>query len=73
MNIRANIEKEVVLKKMERATVQTGFFLEITNGFKAQTETESGLAINKEITILNCPGTIEEDKGISGFEYTGKE
>jgi dUTP pyrophosphatase len=44
---------------MERVIVPTGLFLEIPEGYKAQTEQGSGLAIKKGITILNSPGTID--------------
>jgi dUTP pyrophosphatase len=61
MDIRANIEKEIVLKPMERTIVKTGLFLEIPNGYEAQIRPGSGLAINKGITVLNSPGTIDAD------------
>lgn len=61
MDIRADIDKEIVLKPMERALVKTGLFLEIPEGYEAQIRPRSGLAINKGITILNSPGTIDSD------------
>lgn len=61
MDIRADIDKEIVLKPMERALVKTGLFLEIPEGYEAQIRPRSGLAINKGITILNSPGTIDAD------------
>lgn len=61
MDVRANIEDEIVLKPMERAIVKTGLFLEIPVGYEAQIRPRSGLAINKGITILNSPGTIDAD------------
>ncbi len=61
MDIRADIDKEIVLKPMERALVKTGLFVEIPEGYEAQIRPRSGLAINKGITILNSPGTIDAD------------
>lgn len=61
MDIRADIEQEIVLKPLERVMVKTGLYLEIPNGFEAQIRPRSGLAINKGVTILNSPGTIDAD------------
>jgi dUTP pyrophosphatase len=61
MDIRADIDKEMVLKPFERAIVKTGLYLEIPIGYEAQIRPRSGLAINKGITVLNSPGTIDAD------------
>lgn len=61
MDIRANIDKEIVLRPLERAIVKTGLFLEMPEGYEAQMRPRSGLAINKGVTILNSPGTIDAD------------
>lgn len=61
MDIRANIDNEIVLKPLERALVKTGLYLEIPVGYEAQIRPRSGLAIKKGITILNSPGTIDAD------------
>ncbi|MCX6253760.1 MAG: dUTP diphosphatase [Bacteroidia bacterium] len=61
IDIRANIDEEIILKPMERAIIKTGLFLEIPVGYEAQIRPRSGLAINKGITILNSPGTIDAD------------
>jgi dUTP pyrophosphatase len=61
MDLRANLEKEIVLNPLERCLVPTGLFLEIPVGFEAQIRPRSGLAIRKGITILNSPGTIDAD------------
>jgi dUTP pyrophosphatase len=61
MDIRANIDEEIVLKPMERKLVKTGLFLEIPKGFEAQIRPRSGLAIKNGITVLNSPGTIDSD------------
>lgn len=61
MDLRANLEKDLVLNPLERCLVPTGLFLEIPVGFEAQIRARSGLALKKGITILNSPGTIDAD------------
>jgi dUTP pyrophosphatase len=61
MDLRANIEADIVLNPLERCLVPTGLFLEIPVGFEAQIRPRSGLAIKKGITVLNSPGTIDAD------------
>lgn len=61
MDIRANIDNEIVLKPQDRVLVKTGLFLEMPAGYEAQMRPRSGLAINKGVTILNSPGTIDAD------------
>ena len=61
MDLKANIENEIVLKPLERILVKTGIFLELPEGYEAQIRPRSGLAINKGITVLNSPGTIDAD------------
>jgi dUTP pyrophosphatase len=61
MDLRANLEDDIVLRPMERIMVPTGLFLEIPVGYEAQIRPRSGLAIKKGITILNSPGTIDTD------------
>jgi dUTP pyrophosphatase len=61
MDIRASLEKPLVLKPLERALIPTGLYIELPIGFEAQIRPRSGLAINKGITILNTPGTIDAD------------
>ena len=61
MDIRAALEAEIILKPMERKLVPTGLFMQIPLGFEAQLRPRSGLAVNKGITCLNTPGTIDSD------------
>jgi dUTP pyrophosphatase len=61
MDIRAYVEEPVVLRSLERKLVPTGLFIELPEGFEAQIRPRSGLAINKGITLLNSPGTIDAD------------
>lgn len=61
VDLRADIDKIVVLKPFERTLVKTGLFLEIPEGFEGQVRPRSGLALKKGITVLNSPGTIDAD------------
>lgn len=61
MDLRANLDADIVLKPLERILVPTGLFVEIPDGYEAQIRPRSGLAIKKGITLLNSPGTIDAD------------
>ena len=61
MDLRANLEKDVTLKPLERALIPTGLFIELPEGFEAQIRPRSGLAIKHGISVLNTPGTIDAD------------
>ena len=61
MDLRANLDQEILLRPLERAMVPTGLFVEIPPGFEAQVRPRSGLAAKKGITVLNTPGTIDSD------------
>ncbi len=61
MDLRANIDKAIILKPLERTLVPTGLYIELPEGFEAQIRPRSGLALKKGITVLNSPGTIDAD------------
>lgn len=61
MDVRANINKPIVLDPMERALIKTGLFVEIPRGYEIQVRPRSGLALKNGITVLNSPGTIDAD------------
>ncbi len=61
LDLRANLESEVVLSSLERALIPTGLFIELPAGFEAQVRPRSGLAAKHGITVLNSPGTIDAD------------
>ncbi len=61
MDIRANIEEDIVLKPMERQLIPTGLFMELPVGYEAQIRPRSGLAMKGGVTVLNSPGTIDSD------------
>lgn len=45
----------------ECATLHCGFALELPRGYEAQIRPRSGLARDYGITVLNSPGTVDED------------
>ena len=61
MDLRANLEKSIILKPLERTIIKTGLFIALPVGFEAQVRPRSGLAAKQGITVLNAPGTIDAD------------
>lgn len=61
MDLRANLEKPVILEPGQRVLIPTGLFLELPEGTEAQVRPRSGLAFKHGITVLNSPGTIDAD------------
>jgi len=61
MDLFAELEETVLLKPLDRVLICTGIYIELPQGFEAQIRPRSGLAINKGITVLNTPGTIDAD------------
>jgi dUTP pyrophosphatase len=61
MDLRADLAVPVVLKPLERKLIPTGLFVQLPDGYEAQIRPRSGLAINKGVTVLNSPGTIDAD------------
>ena len=60
-DVRALLKERIVLEPGERAAVPTGLRIELPAGYEAQMRPRSGLAIQKGITCLNSPGTIDSD------------
>ncbi len=50
-----------VLKPFQRVLVKTGLFVELPENTEIQIRPRSGLALKSGITVLNSPGTIDED------------
>jgi dUTP pyrophosphatase len=61
MDIRAALDSPVLLKPLQRQLIPTGLFIELPENCEAQIRPRSGLAVNKGITCLNTPGTIDSD------------
>ena len=61
MDLRANLDKSITIKPLERTLVKTRIFMELPAGYEAQVRPRSGLAFKNGITVLNTPGTIDAD------------
>ena len=61
MDLRASLDKPIILKPLERTLISTGLFIELPIGYEAQIRPRSGLALKHGITVLNSPGTIDAD------------
>jgi len=60
-DLRAAIDKDVVLEAGKRVLIPTGFAMALPDCFEAQIRPRSGLALKHGITVLNSPGTIDAD------------
>jgi len=61
MDLRAFIDADISIPPLGRVKIPTGLRIEIPAGYEAQVRPRSGLAINKGLTVLNSPGTIDSD------------
>lgn len=61
MDIRAWLPDPVTLKPMERRLIPTGLHIALPEMHEAQIRPRSGLAINRGLTLVNTPGTIDSD------------
>jgi dUTP pyrophosphatase len=61
MDLRAFLEKPLIISPLQRVRVPTGLVFEIPEGYEAQVRPRSGLAFRQGITVLNAPGTIDSD------------
>ena len=60
-DLHANLREPLLLGPMERAAVPTGIRMELPAGYEAQVRPRSGLALEKGLTCLNSPGTVDSD------------
>ncbi len=51
----------VIIAPLARALIPTALSIELPGGFEAQIRPRSGLALNSGVTVLNSPGTIDQD------------
>lgn len=61
MDIRAYVNKPILLKPGEIKLIPTGLAVSIPQGYEAQIRPRSGLALNHGIGMVNSPGTIDSD------------
>lgn len=60
-DLRAFLDKPLLLAPGERSVVPTGVRMQLPSGYEAQIRPRSGLAATHGITCLNSPGTIDAD------------
>ena len=61
LDLTAAVDELVVVPPMGRVMVPTGLAIALPAGFEAQVRPRSGLAARHGVTVLNSPGTIDED------------
>lgn len=61
MDLRAAITEPVTLGSLERTLIPTGLKIELPHGYEAQIRPRSGMAIKHGLSMINTPGTIDED------------
>jgi len=61
MDLAASIDSPVTIAPGERRLVGSGVAIALPRGFEAQVRPRSGLALKHGVTVLNAPGTVDED------------
>ena len=61
MDLAANIEQAIEIKPGKSVIIPTGLALSIPKNYEIQIRPRSGLAAKNQISVLNTPGTIDED------------
>jgi dUTP pyrophosphatase len=61
MDLHASIPADVTIAVGERVLVGSGVAIALPRGFEAQVRPRSGLAWKHGVTVLNAPGTVDED------------
>lgn len=61
LDLRAAIEKDLIIEPFERVLIPTGLIFQIPLGYEGQIRPRSGLSLKYGITIPNSPGTIDSD------------
>ena len=60
-DVRACIQNEMVLEPGASLLIPTGLSVAIPEGYEIQVRPRSGLALKHQVTVLNTPGTIDDD------------
>ena len=61
LDLCAALDSPVVIEPGARAAIGTGLAMAIAPGFEGQVRPRSGLARQHGITLVNAPGTVDED------------
>lgn len=55
----AGLELDYVIQPLSRVIIDTGWRISIQHGWEGQVRPRSGNALNKGLTVLNTPGTVD--------------
>ena len=61
MDLYADLDDDIILQPGARSLLSTGIALALPHGYEAQIRPRSGLALRHGITLVNSPGTIDQD------------
>ncbi len=61
LDLRADVQEQIVIKPLQRVLIPTGLALAIPQGYEGQVRARSGLALKNGIALVNAPGTIDAD------------
>jgi dUTP pyrophosphatase len=61
LDLHAALEAPLTIEPGERRAVPTGLVIALPAGHEGQVRPRSGLAIKHGLTVLNAPGTVDED------------
>lgn len=61
LDLSAALPHPLALRPLQRELIPTGLALGLPPGFEGQVRPRSGLALKYGLTVLNAPGTIDED------------
>jgi dUTP pyrophosphatase len=61
LDLSAALDKPITIAPGDRALVMTGIAIALPPGHEGQVRPRSGLALKHGVTVLNSPGTIDED------------
>ena len=61
LDLHAALDAPLALEPGERHAVPTGLAIALPAGHEGQVRPRSGLALRHGVTVLNAPGTIDED------------
>lgn len=61
MDVRAAVDQPLRLEPGDRAMVPTGIAIALPSGYECQVRPRSGLAVKHGISMVNNPGTVDED------------
>ena len=61
MDVEAAVVGDTVIDPGEIVLLPTGFAVSLPKGYELQVRPRSGLAVKHGVTIVNSPGTIDED------------